>query len=249
LEAALGRLEAGDVDIVLLDLMLPDSEGLDTFRTVRSRAPDLPIVVMSAMSDEAVAVAAVREGAQDYLVKGTTLVDLVPRSLRYSVERHKARLTVAREQAARAAAEAALRHAKLADKQRRERQERELRSLERLSVPAPTTTTARAFGIAPLSRAVPDTFRDLVERYRDLLDLALEERTYRVEQRLPDALRALADELGFLHAGPRDVVELHAAALRARIADVAPRKAQAYVDEARVMVLELMGYLAAYYRG
>jgi circadian clock protein KaiB len=65
---------------------------------------------------------------------------------------------------------------------------------------------------------------------------------------LSDRLRALANELGFLNAGPRDVVELHAGALRSRIESVTPQRAQAYVEEARVVVLELMGYLVAYYR-
>src|SRR2546430_16702051 len=63
LAAALDRLDAAGVDVILLDLMLPDSDGLDTFAAVKDRAPDLPIVVMSALSDEALAIAAVREGA------------------------------------------------------------------------------------------------------------------------------------------------------------------------------------------
>lgn len=249
LAEALERIEAGGLDVVLLDLMLPDSQGLATFTAVSSRAPELPVVLVSALSEEALAIAAVREGAQDYLVKGVTLIDLVPRSLRYAVERQRARLALAREQAARAAAEAELRHARLAEKERHERHERELRSIERLSEPRGAKTTARAFGVEPLSRAVPDRFHELVAAYQELLDLALEQRTYRVDNKLPDRLRALAEELGFLHAGPRDVIELHASALRGRIADAAPRKAQAYVEEARVLVLELMGYLVAYYRG
>jgi DNA-binding response OmpR family regulator len=249
LAAALERLDAGGIDVALLDLMLPDSDGLETFRALHGRAPEVPVVVVIALSDESLAIAAVREGAQDYLVKGVNLIDMVPRSLRYAVERQRARLVIAREQAARAEAEAELRLARLAERQRRERQERELRSLERLSHRRGAVTTARAFGIEPLSLAVPEKFAELVARYGELLDRALEQRTYRVEDRLPDALRALAHEIGFLHAGPRDVIELHTRALRDRIAGAGRRKAQGYVDEGRVAVLELMGYLVAYYRG
>jgi hypothetical protein len=101
----------------------------------------------------------------------------------------------------------------------------------------------------PLSQAVPDRFRELITRYQVLLDLALEQRTYKVEHQLSDALRNLADQLGFLDAGPRDVIELHTSALRGRMEAAVSRRAQAYVDEARIMVLELMGYLLAYYRG
>lgn len=236
LDAALSRLEAGGVDVVLLDLMLPDADGMIAFATIRGRAPDVPVVVLSAMADDETAMAAVREGAQDYVVKTGALIDLVPRSLRYAVERQRSLAAVAREQAARAAAETDL------------RRERELRALDRLTARGGAATTARAFGVEPLSATVPLRFDELVARYASLLELALDQRAFKVDHEVPDALRALAGELGFLHAGPRDVVELHTVALRAAIADVPPRKAQAYVEEARVMVLELMGYLVAHYR-
>jgi len=73
-------------------------------------------------------------------------------------------------------------------------------------------------------------------------------RAYRVDHRLPQTLRALAEQIGSMRAGPRDVIELHSAALREKTAGAPPRKAQAFVDEANVMVLELMGYLASHYR-
>ena len=100
----------------------------------------------------------------------------------------------------------------------------------------------------PLRSAAPGVFGGLTQRYGALLDLALEQRAYKVEHGLPSALRALADELGRMRAGPRDVIELHSTALRGRTVQARSRKAQAYVEEAHVMVLELMGYLAAFYR-
>ena len=109
--------------------------------------------------------------------------------------------------------------------------------------------TARAFGQQRLNEAVPERFADLVLRYGAMIEQALEQRTYKVEHRLSDGLRALAEEIGGLHGGARDVIELHTTALRRTIAEAAPRRAQAYIDEARVMVLELMGYLVGYYRG
>jgi CheY-like chemotaxis protein len=247
LAEALTRLDRGGVDVVLLDLHLPDSRGLETFAAAHTRAPSVPIVVFSALDDEELAARAVREGAQDYLVKGEIAFDLIARSIRYAIERKRAEAELLAAQAARAEAEAALRHARRLEKQRRQRQRQELRSLERLAAPR-TTVTARVFGVDPLSTALPEVFHELVGRYARLIDLALEQRAYKVDHRLSDQLRSLADEIGFLNAGPRDVVELHATALKSRTADVAPRKAQAYIDEARVRVLELMGYLVAYYR-
>ena len=98
----------GGIDVVLLDLSLPDSRGLDTFRKVRGAAPNVPVVVLSGVSDGARAARAVREGAQDYLVKGETDGRLLVRALRYAIERRRAeeeRVALVREQAARALAE------------------------------------------------------------------------------------------------------------------------------------------------
>jgi signal transduction histidine kinase len=100
----LARLTAGDIDVVLLDLSLPDSQGLDTFRRLHAAAPRLPIVVLSGLNDEDLAVRAMREGAQDYLVKGRADGELLTRTIRYAIERGRAE----EERAARAAAEAAL---------------------------------------------------------------------------------------------------------------------------------------------
>lgn len=87
LQAGLERLEAGGIDVVLLDLTLPDSQGLETFEKVRARVPSIPVVVLSGLDDEAVAVHAVQAGAQDYLVKGHVEGSTLLRSVLYAVER------------------------------------------------------------------------------------------------------------------------------------------------------------------
>src|SRR5574341_95062 len=70
LSRGLTQLAEGKSDLVLLDLSLPDSHGLETFETVQCHAPDIPVVVLTGLDDEAKANQAVRKGAQDYLVKG-----------------------------------------------------------------------------------------------------------------------------------------------------------------------------------
>ena len=76
-------------DIVLLDLFLPDSRGLDTFAQFQSLHPELPIVVMSGLDDEGIAESAVHDGAQDYLVKGQMDEVLLHRAVRYAIERKR----------------------------------------------------------------------------------------------------------------------------------------------------------------
>jgi len=112
LKTALTVLSASGtaVDVVLLDLGLPDSSGLDTLIEVRQSAPDLPIVVLTGRDDQALALAALKNGAQDYLVKEVGYGDSLRRSLRYAIERRQAetaRLHLVEERAARAAAEVA----------------------------------------------------------------------------------------------------------------------------------------------
>ncbi len=89
LSTGLKRLAKDDIDVLLLDLSLPDSQGLDSLSKVLAKAPKVPIVVMSGLEDELVAIKAVQEGAQDYLVKGSADAKLLMRSLRYAMERQQ----------------------------------------------------------------------------------------------------------------------------------------------------------------
>ncbi|MGE3343753.1 MAG: response regulator [Vicinamibacterales bacterium] len=90
LSDALAQLRRGGFHVVLLDLSLPDSEGLDTFLRTHEQAPQAPIVVLTGLADSSVAARAVREGAQDYLVKGECDGATLHRTLRHAVERHAA---------------------------------------------------------------------------------------------------------------------------------------------------------------
>ena len=90
LESALEFLDREPFDVILLDLSLPDAQDLDTVVRVHSHAPKIPIVVLTGLDDEALAVRAVRAGAQDYLVKGRVDGDLLVRSIRYATERGRA---------------------------------------------------------------------------------------------------------------------------------------------------------------
>ena len=89
LSAAIERCQEERFDVVLLDLGLPDSNGLETFFSLYAHAGDVPIVVLSGYSDERAAVKAVQAGAQDYLVKGQLTDRLLIRSLRYAIERSR----------------------------------------------------------------------------------------------------------------------------------------------------------------
>ncbi|MEW6519151.1 MAG: response regulator [Thermodesulfobacteriota bacterium] len=87
---AIERLKKSDIDVVLLDLSLPDSSGLDTVRTLITRYPNLAIIILTGLQDEQVALQTVRYGAQDFIEKKQITSILLNRSISYSLERKKA---------------------------------------------------------------------------------------------------------------------------------------------------------------
>jgi two-component system cell cycle response regulator len=89
LAGAIRRLARGGVDVVVLDLSLPDSKGLDSFEQIRREAPGVPLVILIGLEDQAIALEAVRRGAQDFLVKGRFNGGVLSRTIRYAIERHR----------------------------------------------------------------------------------------------------------------------------------------------------------------
>lgn len=89
LGAGLHRLANGGIGIILLDLSLPDSRGLATFLQLHAQVPEIPIIVLSGLDDTTVAVQAVQEGAQDFLIKGQVDGQLLARAMRYAIERKR----------------------------------------------------------------------------------------------------------------------------------------------------------------
>ena len=99
LREALAAVKAGDgqlrqVDVVLLDLGLPDSDGLETFLTLRRQDAAVPVVVLTGTADETLGMRAVQAGAQDYLVKGQVEGATLARAIRYAIERRRSEETV-----------------------------------------------------------------------------------------------------------------------------------------------------------
>lgn len=89
LAGGLERIAEGGVDVVLLDLNLPDSQGLASFKKLVRRAPAMPVVILTVADDDAMALAALQEGAQDFLVKGYIDARNLARAVRYAVERKR----------------------------------------------------------------------------------------------------------------------------------------------------------------
>ena len=89
LAGGIRRLQNEHVDMVLLDLNLPDSRGYDTFKQIQELFLNIPVILMTATNDEKIALRAIQDGAQDYLVKGEVDAKLLFRAIRYAIERHQ----------------------------------------------------------------------------------------------------------------------------------------------------------------
>lgn len=225
LEEALNVLARETIDLVLLDLELPGSDGLTGFEQIRASDPTVPILALAAREDDPVAAEALSLGALDSLPKSEHALRLIAHSIRLGV--HHARLQ--RE----------LHEAK--------ERERELMQMTELSQ-EPSAVSASMFGASPLNQTAPDVFDRLTRTYGDAVELAVEHLVHADDVDTSLILRRLSDELGMLRASPRDVIELHTRSLRTKIAEAHPKRARALIREGRLLVLELMGNLATFYR-
>lgn len=90
LNEALSKLETQTFDIIFLDLALPDAHGLDGFTKLHQKNPTIPVVILTGLDDDKTALDIMRQGAQDYLVKGTIEPSLLNKTIGYAVERKRA---------------------------------------------------------------------------------------------------------------------------------------------------------------
>ncbi|MBF0339420.1 MAG: response regulator [Magnetococcales bacterium] len=229
LSQALQELEGGSFDILLIDLNLPDSVGLETFERIRHHAVACPVIVLSGLDDEFLAIQAVRSGAQDYLVKNTIDGNLLFRSIRYALERHALNLALERVR-------------------EEDRRQREQGSLDRLSERNLSRVAAQMLGIQELKRDYQDRFVNLVSRFGTVLDRQIQMRTHKVVYNISEEVKQIAAELGFLRCGPRDVVDIYLATLEQREEPVNLVKNEAIHEDCRYLAFELMGHLVSFYR-
>ncbi len=229
LSSAIEKIENHPFDLILLDLMLPDSKGLESLITLKEKNPQIPVIIQTGSEEDTIVVQAFQQGAHGYLRKTNLDSNLLIYAIRLALERQKY-----------------VGH--LEEIRKQQQQEVEFQSLENLASAIKTSVTARMFAAEALKDSFPEIFHELVQNYSHLLDLSLEERAYKVDYEISEQLRSLADKLGFLKASPRDVVDIHTQALKEKNKNAKLPKIQAYVDEGRLRLLELMGYLTSYYR-
>jgi DNA-binding NarL/FixJ family response regulator len=218
LRSATDHLSGGEIDLVVLDLGLPDSAIEQTYVRVRDAAPEVPVIVLTGHDDDAAAYQALADGAQDYLVKNDVTETLLAKSIRYSVERQVAI--------------------------RRSRRQR----VEELEVYASLAPEGIGAGSSTLAEVAPDEFGQAVDHYDDLLGVAVEAGYSPTEADLTVQISQLASRLADLKAATSDVGAVHATALGRRQASLTPEQFDLYEDVARLLLLRLTGELANQFR-
>jgi PAS domain S-box-containing protein len=124
---------------------------------------------------------------------------------------------------------------------------REFNTLQEYCEGRSACTSGLSLGIEPLSKARPEIFSEIVASLENLMEQSMEQNIYKVNYRVSSQLRELAEKLGKVQAGPRDLVQAYIQGLQNKTKDHKHRKSRAYTEEGRLMLIELMGYLATYY--
>ena len=229
LAAALVEMDNASPDAVLLDLSLPDSEGFEGLREIGLRHRRVPVVVLTGLSDAGAGIEALGLGAEDYLLKAGLDRNLLVRALRYAQERKSLQCQIE-------------------DLREHERAEREQAAYARLLAPSRTSVTAQLYGAVELADSAPQLFGELVQRYGELLERRFSDTVRAGERATSQDLQVMSESMGLMYAGPRDVIRVHQDALREYTAMATDSVARAMGNEGRLMLVELMGYLMAWYR-
>lgn len=229
LEAGLALLASDPFDVVLLDLTLPDSDGIETVQDVVANRSDVPVIVLTGPLPPKGELDLIKAGAQDFVAKGDFTPALLRRVIDYAIERNRLteQLTASRREAQR---------------------ERDLQSLEVLSGSRNTQTTAESYGELSIRISDEQVFELLAEEYESFISGVLNRRAHGDVPGLESRIQGFAQRLGSLRGRPRDLTEIHVAACRRASRFANRRRREAMSSEAQFLLIEVMGYLALYYR-
>lgn len=222
-QSAVDALSSDSFDIAIVDYRLPDGTALSILKAEKKEEHvPTPTIVLTAHNEKTLALEAIEQGAQDFLLKENLSSDGLERAVRYALQRTKLinQLQEAREHAER---------------------ERELRLIKQ-------SVTAEDQAVPPVMQENSEMFKNFAAEYHGLLLRSFEEANFKTERVVPAKLRDLTERLGELGAGPKDVVNIHASAIETISADESKDRASALTTEGKVLLVQLMGYLCDYYR-
>lgn len=229
MDKALDVADDGGFDLILLGISVPNADSIEDMKSLCIRSQGTPIVVLTGENDTAFASQAIQSGTRDCLCGNEVSAPLLRRVAGYAIERNRIQR-------------------RLDELRTKTEREEEISKLATLCGPSNLTTTLKSLSSAPLVDARPKEFSAEIKNYGTLLDRLLSASDEDEKNVIKEDLHGLADRLGALNAGPRDLVEIHKAALSQRLQGPFITDSSASIEEGRLLLLQLMGHLVSYYR-
>lgn len=224
-EEAYRRLSEQSCDAVIIHVHAQDPPIAASIATLRRADPNISVLVYNGSNDEALAIAAIDAGAQDFLFQADLKPQTLKRAIDYAIGRkHESQMRAINETLS------------------------QLRALTTYS--SQTSVTAGLMGVGPLRERAGGDFPDYVKTYGHLMQdyVRLMSRTGGGFGDLRQKMEYLVTQLGDHGAGPKDIIDLHSASLEASWQMQSGGKGNSLVVEGRLFALEMMGLLVNYYR-
>lgn len=241
-EAALQLLQQQPVAIILTDQRMPKMSGVELLARARELQPDARGFIISGYIDPDALIEALNLGSVHGFVNKPWDIATLRRKLEQLAQEYQLAITE-RRAVTEAQTQMSLLRQMLDQLQSDDWSVLELVRWES-EVPVISTPTVSS----QLAQSAPATFDDLVAGYSSLLELAVEQRGVHDRRSMPDRLRVFSERLGLLWGGPRDLIEIHTTALRQLCRAQTPQRIAVYIEEGRLVLLELMGHLVNFYR-
>lgn len=219
----LGAMIDADVDVVLLDLGLPDSQGMDTVQRARKIAGSIPLIVLTGSNESGLQ--AISAGADDFLDKDLIGGGQLARVISYAAERHRLRVRLEQLES-----------------------ERELESIRQRSRPSNAQLASQLLGERSLRDVAPEIYEQSVDEFVMVVRTRLHNNAMGTADSEDKQMRALGERIALRNAGPDDVVSILTEAVDRQRLHVGPAQFGPFVREARVALIELMGFVLAFYR-
>lgn len=215
------------VDVIVIEMVAGSLQSMaDQILDIGLKQPDIPVIVVT--DDDAV------------------LLEL--QTLQTTVQSYFLNKEINSQQLLQAVRQARSRHDFLIALRQNVSANDLFAEMDSLAGISSTAITAQIMGLADLANNVSLAFDEIVAEYGDILEGAVQRLVFEEKDDTSARLQELATRLGFLKAGPRDVILVHKTALRNKANEGHPARFGAYLEEGRMMVIELMGHLTTYYR-
>jgi DNA-binding response OmpR family regulator len=216
------RLKEEPIELVLLDLTLPDSQGIETFTRLYAKVQKVPIVILTGCDDEELGIKSIQKGAQDYLVKGQITDDMLVRVLRYAIERSSLQNEL--------------------EEIRRKQQEKEEKDefIRNQNNFVAISNAQELKGIDKLPKIENDLSEELKNEYRQLVLGYI--RALRLREPLPrKKVREFSERLTGLKLRAGNVLHIHVSFLEEISSKITPSEERAFSNDSRLVLIELLG--------